>query len=97
MKHSFLSLRTLECWFSNQRLTDEEFLEEYSQICLCGPPIVVNPELLDFIIVLRLPIPELRQRLGERQYSQQKIEENVEAEIMGIILLDSQEIPGQTP
>ena len=38
----------------------------------------------DLVIVLRCAISELRKRMEKRCWSKQKIEENIEAEIMGI-------------
>lgn len=40
----------------------------------------------DFCIVLRCNPEELRERLSERDYSEQKIEENVESEILDVLL-----------
>lgn len=40
----------------------------------------------DFCIVLRCNPEELRERLSERDYSEEKIEENVESEILDVLL-----------
>ncbi len=40
----------------------------------------------DAIVVLRTPIQELTKRLQKRKWPQKKIEENVEAEIMEVVL-----------
>ncbi len=43
----------------------------------------------DFCIVLRCNPEELRKRLSERDYSEQKIEENVESEILDVVLSEA--------
>lgn len=43
----------------------------------------------DYCIVLRCRPDELRERLSERDYSDEKIEENVEAEVLDIILSEA--------
>ncbi len=43
----------------------------------------------DYCIVLRCEPEELRKRLGERDYSEEKIEENVEAEALDVILQEA--------
>lgn len=45
----------------------------------------------DFCIVLRCNPEELRQRLSERDYSKEKVEENVESEILDVVLSESVE------
>ncbi len=46
------------------------------------------PQFVSHCIVLRCSIRNLRQRLVERNYSESKIDENVEAEIMEVVLSD---------
>jgi len=45
---------------------------------------IVNPKLVDKVIVLRTHPDRLRERLSERGWSDKKIKENLEAEILGI-------------
>ncbi|MFX1513644.1 MAG: AAA family ATPase, partial [Promethearchaeota archaeon] len=73
----------------------EKILKTQERVCLCGPPVAINPSLLDLVIVLHLSPDELRKRLEQRAYKRKKVEENIESELMGIILLDSQEIYGE--
>jgi adenylate kinase len=46
----------------------------------------------DWAIVLRLEPSELRERLQKRGYSQEKIRENLEAEALDVILVESVEL-----
>jgi len=59
-----------------------------NKLCLAGSVIPLKNEF-DLIIVLHCGINTLRERLSERNYSKEKIEENIEAEIMNIIYYDS--------
>lgn len=61
------------------------------KICISGPILEVNPNLIDRIFVFRLDIPELRKRLKQRGYSTTKVEENIEAEIMDISYMETLE------
>ena len=45
----------------------------------------------DFCVVLRCNPEELRERLSERDYSEEKVEENVESEILDLILSEAVE------
>jgi adenylate kinase len=45
---------------------------------------IVSPKLVDRVIVLRTHPDKLRGRLGERGWSDRKIKENIEAEILGV-------------
>ena len=54
------------------------------------PPLFVSK-----IIVFRCSVRNLRQRLKLRSYSESKIDENVEAEIMEIILTDMMQLYGK--
>jgi adenylate kinase len=58
------------------------------RLCLAGS-IIPLKYVFDLIIVLHCGINTLRERLSERNYSKEKIEENIEAEIMNIIYYDS--------
>jgi adenylate kinase len=49
-------------------------------------PYVLKDQELDFVIVLRCSPSVLRKRLGKRQYSQEKIEENIQSEVLDILL-----------
>lgn len=59
-----------------------------NRLCLAGS-IIPLKNVFDLIIVLHCGINTLRERLSERNYSKEKIEENIEAEIMNIIYYDS--------
>jgi adenylate kinase len=45
---------------------------------------IFSPRLVELVIVLRTHPDELRRRLGQRGWSPEKIQENVEAEILGV-------------
>ena len=53
------------------------------------------PSYVSHCIVLRCSIRDLRQRLVERDYTESKIDENVEAEIMEVILTDMLHLYGE--
>ncbi len=56
----------------------------------------VSPrELVDKIIVLRLDPVELEKRLRERGWSESKIKENVQAEILGVCTINALEEQGE--
>ncbi|MHA1345202.1 MAG: AAA family ATPase [Candidatus Heimdallarchaeaceae archaeon] len=68
-----------------------ELIEESSSskpLILDGHVIELPPSYVTLCIVLRTSIGLLRQRLMDRNYTDEKIEENVEAEIMEVILTD---------
>jgi adenylate kinase len=69
----------------------ESSLAECRRLCLVGGVIPINTSI-DLIVVLRCSIPILRQRLQAREYSPEKIEENIEAEIMNIMYFDALEL-----
>lgn len=48
-------------------------------------------EYVDECYVMRTPIQELKRRLQERNYSEEKIQENVDAEIFEVILTEVKE------
>lgn len=68
----------------------ESLIINNKHLCLVGSLFPLG-EAIDIIIVLRCPIPVLRQRLKERGYNEEKIESNIEAEIMNIIYYDALE------
>ncbi|WP_445476375.1 adenylate kinase family protein [Methanococcoides methylutens] len=51
----------------------------------------MSHHIADIVIVLRTSPPELRERLKARNYSDSKVEENVEAECLDVILVESVE------
>jgi adenylate kinase len=68
-----------------------ELIEENSSskpIILDGHVVELPPSYVALCIVLRTSIGLLRQRLIDRSYNASKIEENIEAEIMEVILTD---------
>lgn len=69
-------------------------LEENHQICLCGPILDLPSRLFEMIFVLRCNPGILRTRLSVRGYNTEKIEENVEAEIMDIVAEETRTIYG---
>jgi adenylate kinase len=71
-------------------------LTKNQQVCLCGPVLELPPRLFDLIIVLRCNPVVLRQRLLARGYDTEKIEENVDAEIMEIVAEEAREIYGES-
>ena len=68
-----------------------ELIEKNSSsnpLILDGHVVELPPAYVASCIVLRTSIGLLRQRLMDRSYTDEKIEENVEAEIMEVILTD---------
>lgn len=59
-----------------------------------GHVVTLQPEYVLHCIVLRCSIRHLRERLEERDYSESKIDENVEAEIMEVLLTEMLELYG---
>ncbi len=57
-------------------------------LILDGHVVEIPPSYVALCIVLRTSIGLLRQRLMDRSYNAAKIEENIEAEIMEVILTD---------
>ncbi|NHJ02101.1 MAG: AAA family ATPase [Candidatus Heimdallarchaeota archaeon] len=66
----------------------EGLLKLSSRNCLVGPLIPLSKHI-SLIIILRTHIPNLRKRLEARNYNTNKIEENIEAEIMNILYYDA--------
>ena len=64
--------------------------KEYDDAIIVGhlAPYVVNPVLVDFIIILRRSPYELKKIYEIRSYSKKKIYDNVVSEILGIISYD---------
>lgn len=65
-----------------------------SSLILDGHIVRLPPRFVSSCIVLRCSIRNLRQRLVERGYSEPKIDENIEAEIMEILLTDMIDLYG---
>ncbi|MCG3226734.1 MAG: dephospho-CoA kinase [Candidatus Heimdallarchaeota archaeon] len=63
-------------------------------LILDGHVVELPPLFLTHCIVLRCSIRLLRQRLVERDYMSSKVDENVQAEIMEVILSDMLELYG---
>lgn len=61
------------------------------RLCLVGGVIPLK-ETFTLVVVLRCHVDVLRQRLIQRNYSKEKIEANVEAEIMNILYYDAIEL-----
>ncbi|MHA1199958.1 MAG: AAA family ATPase [Candidatus Heimdallarchaeaceae archaeon] len=64
-------------------------------LVLDGHVVRLPPGFISHCIVLRCSILNLRQRLVERGYTEPKIDENVEAEIMEVILSDMLHLYGE--
>ena len=65
----------------------EKYLKDYKQFLLLGAPLPFTSVTWDCIIVLTCSKGNmLRKRLKDRGYNQSKVEENVEAELIGEIL-----------
>ncbi len=71
-------------------------LEANSQVCLCGPILELPPRLFEMIFILRCNPGILRTRLSVRGYDAEKVEENVEAEIMEIVAEEARTIYGDS-
>ena len=65
-------------------------LSSTSRICVAGG-IILYDSLFDYVIILHSSVPTLRNRLKKRNYSEKKIETNVEAEIMNVIYYETVE------
>jgi adenylate kinase len=52
-------------------------------------PYVINPDLVDFVVVLRRSPYELKKIYHERIYSESKTRDNINAEILGILSYDA--------
>jgi adenylate kinase len=64
---------------------EEEIARTKGKIIISGHYAeIVNPKLVDKVIVLRTHPERLRERLSERDWSDRKIKENLEAEILGV-------------
>lgn len=77
---------------------EDKLLDELDPLLLEGKSIIdwhvndVFPErLIDLVVVLRSENGRLYDRLKARGYHDSKIEENLDAEIMGVVLQDAQE------
>ena len=64
-------------------------------LILEGHVVQLPPSFVSCCIVLRCSISNLRQRLVVRDYSNSKIDENIEAEIMEVILSDMLHLYGK--
>lgn len=74
----------------------ERMEEELEKEIDRGKDVVVEGHLshhiqADYCIVLRCEPGELRERLSERDYPEEKVEENVEAEILDTLLIEAVE------
>ncbi|UCG89717.1 MAG: adenylate kinase family protein [Candidatus Heimdallarchaeota archaeon] len=66
----------------------ETMITKKRRICLVGG-IIPLKNVFDLIIVLRCHVDVLRQRLISRNYPEDKIEANIEAEIMNIVYYEA--------
>ena len=46
---------------------------------------ILDPKIIDYIIILRTRPKVLKERLSERNWKESKVDENVQAEILGIV------------
>jgi adenylate kinase len=85
----------------NDRKLDAALIELIEKNTSAFPLVVdghvarLPPELVSKCIVFRCSISNLRQRLEVRGYNDSKIDENVEAEIMEVILTDMMQLYGK--
>ncbi|CEP03388.1 Adenylate kinase isoenzyme 6 like protein [Plasmodiophora brassicae] len=66
-------------------------LQKGGNVCDFHTPYVFPEELIDIVLVLRTDNTILYNRLEQRRYAQNKISENIEAEIMQVVLDESRE------
>lgn len=62
-------------------------LRTTNMICISSGMVLLELPI-DYIIILHSSIPTLRKRLETRSYSEEKIESNLEAEIMNVLFHD---------
>ena len=74
-----------------ERLTQK--LHSADGVCVAGGVVISNLPF-DLIIILHSLIPILRNRLKGRGYSEEKIESNIEAEIMNVLYYELIELYG---
>lgn len=72
------------------KVIEEKFNERIDGFCLMGPLLKFNIAF-DYIIVIRCNPKILRERLETRNYSNEKINENIEAEVIDLLLFDTME------
>lgn len=73
-------------------IVDDELLRKilvqeiklYNRVCIAGG-IIFEDDLFDLIILVHTSIPSLKKRLQARSYDENKIESNIEAEIMNVL------------
>jgi adenylate kinase len=68
----------------------ESIITNKRRLCLVGG-IIPLKDVFELIVVLRCGIPILKQRLTSRSYPKNKIESNVEAEIMNVVYYEALE------
>jgi adenylate kinase len=66
----------------------ESIITDNKRFCLVGG-IIPLKDVFELIIVLRCGIPILKQRLISRNYPEDKIESNLEAEIMNVVYYEA--------
>ncbi len=79
-----------ESYIVDDDLLKEELLKKMKKkvnLCLSGG-MVLQDLPIDYIIILHTSIHVLRNRLEKRDYSKEKIESNIEAEIMNVLYYD---------
>lgn len=69
----------------------ESIIADTKRLCLVGGIIPLKGPI-NLIIVLRCHVNILRKRLKSRKYPEEKIESNIEAEIMNILFYDAIEL-----
>jgi adenylate kinase len=65
--------------------------DEFQNSIIVGhlAPYVINPQLVDFVVILRRSPYELKKIYQERCYSDSKTRDNINAEILGILSYDA--------
>ena len=52
----------------------------------------LSPKLVDYVVITKTSLKKLRKRLKRRKYSKEKIDENLEVEIMDVCLNEAKEL-----
>jgi len=85
----------MNCWIIDEdKLADalEPELEEGGYLIDWHDCIPFSEDLVDLVVVLRTESEKHYDRLKARKYSQKKLDENIDCEIMQVILEDAREV-----
>ena len=70
----------------------ENLLTGNPQVCLSGPVLNIPSKLINLVVLLRCDSGVLRKRLESRGYSEEKIMENLEAELLEVIAEETRQL-----